>query len=79
MQFNLKAMPTKDVDYSCHIIAVEYGVHIMPLIINILRGVFPKRKITREQRSFQAQRCQENNLLHYDIGSFLMFVYEIWV
>ena len=43
MHFNSKAMPTNDADYSCHIIAVEfvnqsYGVHIMPLIINILRG-----------------------------------------
>ena len=49
MLFNRKAihMPTIDSNYSCHILGVQnlynlynesYRVHIMPLVINSLRG-----------------------------------------
>ena len=42
-RINAKAMPINDNDYHCHITATNlfnksYGVHIMPLVINSLRG-----------------------------------------
>ena len=43
MRINAKATPTNDTNYSCHIKAVvlfnqPYEVHIMPLVIDSLRG-----------------------------------------
>ena len=39
--------------------------------------IFPKRKFgaRREERSFQAKWCQENNWLHYDVGKDAAFCY----
>ena len=43
MRINAKATPTNDTNYSCHIKAIvlfnqPYEVHIMPLVIDSLRG-----------------------------------------
>ena len=83
MRFNSKTVPTTDNNYNYHIKAValfnqSYGVHIMLLVINSLRGRQTHTCIHPHRNNFKNQARANRRTAHAWLKIELLFCSVNW-